>query len=152
MRRTAILDEDGEVRMAHLAFVGSHAVNGVAALHTRILRETTFAELDRVLPGRITNKTNGITPRRWLLQCNPGLAELISDAIGDGWTRNLDELRRLAPLAEDAAFRGEWAAVKRVNKAVLADRDEASARPRSGSRHASSTARSSASTSTSGSC
>jgi starch phosphorylase len=121
-QRTAILDGGGEVRMAHLAFAGSHKVNGVAALHTRILRETTFAELDRVLPGRITNKTNGITPRRWLLQCNPGLAELISGAIGHGWTRDLDELRRLAPLAEEAAFRGEWAALKRVNKLVLADR------------------------------
>jgi glycogen phosphorylase len=121
VHRTAILG-GGEVRMAHLAFAGSHKVNGVAALHTRILRETTFAELDRVLPGRITNKTNGITPRRWLLQCNPGLAELISGAIGPGWTRNLDELRRLAPLAADATFRGEWAALKRVNKTVLADR------------------------------
>ena len=100
-----ILDDDGGVRMAHLAFVGSHSVNGVAALHTRILREATFADLDRVLPGRINNKTNGITPRRWLLQCNPGLAALITEAIGDGWTTDLDELRRLAPLAEDAAFR-----------------------------------------------
>ncbi len=121
VHRTAIL-AGGEVRMAHLAFAGSHKVNGVAALHTRILRETTFAELDRVLPGRITNKTNGITPRRWLLQCNPGLAELITGALGPGWTRDLDELRRLAPLAGDATFRGEWAALKRVNKAVLADR------------------------------
>jgi glycogen phosphorylase len=121
VHRTAIL-AGGEVRMAHLAFAGSHKVNGVAALHTRILRETTFAELDRVLPGRITNKTNGITPRRWLLQCNPGLAELITGALGPGWTRDLDELRRLAPRAEDATFRGEWAALKRVNKAVLADR------------------------------
>ena len=121
VQRTAIL-ADGEVRMAHLAFAGSHKVNGVAALHTRILRETTFAELDRVLPGRITNKTNGITPRRWLLQCNPGLSALITGAIGPGWTGNLDELRGLAPLAGDANFRGEWAALKRVNKLVLADR------------------------------
>jgi starch phosphorylase len=121
-RRTAILDESGGVRMAHLGFAGSHKVNGVAALHTRILRESTFADLERVLPGRITNKTNGITPRRWLLQCNPGLAGLIGDAIGDGWTRDLAELRRLRPLAEDATFRSEWAALKRVNKAVLADR------------------------------
>jgi starch phosphorylase len=121
VRRTAIM-EDAHVRMAHLAFVGSHSVNGVAALHTRILRETTFAELDRVLPGRINNKTNGVTPRRWLLQCNPGLAALISEAIGDRWTSDLEELRRLAPMAEDAAFRQEWAAVKRINKTVLADR------------------------------
>jgi len=121
VQRTAILG-DGHVRMAHLAFVGSHSVNGVAALHTRILRETTFAELDRVLPGRINNKTNGVTPRRWLLQCNPGLAELITGAIGEGWTRDLGELRRLAPMAADAAFRQEWAAVKSINKTVLADR------------------------------
>jgi starch phosphorylase len=122
VRRTAILDENAHVRMAHLAFVGSHSVNGVAALHTRILRQSTFADLDRVLPGRINNKTNGITPRRWLLQCNPGLAALVSEAIGDRWTTDLEELRRLAPLADDAAFRQEWAAVKRVNKTVLADR------------------------------
>ena len=120
-RRTAILG-DGEIRMAHLGFAGSHKVNGVAALHTRILRQSTFADLDRVLPGRITNKTNGITPRRWLLQSNPGLAQLVSEAIGDGWTRDLDQLRRLEPLAEDATFRAEWAALKRVNKVVLADR------------------------------
>jgi glycogen phosphorylase len=121
-RRTAILSDDGQVRMAHLAFVGSHAVNGVAELHSRILKEATFAELDRVLPGRISNKTNGITPRRWLLQSNPGLAQLISDAIGDGWIRDLSELRRLRPFADDNVFRSEWAALKRVNKAVLADR------------------------------
>jgi starch phosphorylase len=122
VRRVAILDESANVRMAHLAYAGSHSVNGVAALHTKILRESTFADLDRVLPGRINNKTNGITPRRWLLQCNPGLAGLVSEAIGEAWITNLDELRRLAPLADDAAFREEWAGVKRVNKVVLADR------------------------------
>jgi glycogen phosphorylase len=88
--RTAILDEGRNVRMAHLGFVGSHAVNGVAALHTRILKQATFAELDRILPGRISNKTNGITPRRWLLQANPGLAALVTDALGDRWTVDLD--------------------------------------------------------------
>ena len=122
VRRTSILDESGTVRMANLAFVGSHAVNGVAALHTEILREHTFADLDRVLPGRISNKTNGITPRRWLLQSNPGLATLINDAIGSGWIRDLGELRRLAPFADDSAFRSSWAALKRVNKVILADR------------------------------
>jgi starch phosphorylase len=122
LRRTAIIDGHAQVRMAHLAFVGSHSVNGVAELHTRILRRSTFALLDRVLPGRINNKTNGVTPRRWLLQCNPGLAALIGEAIGDGWTRDLDELRRLTPLAEDQGFREQWAALKRVNKTVLADR------------------------------
>ncbi len=120
-RRTAIIDERGLVRMAHLGFVGSHSVNGVAALHTHLLREETFSDLDRLLPGRINNKTNGITPRRWLLQANPGLAALIMEAIGDGWTTNLGELRRLAPLAEDKTFRAEWAALKHVNKTVLAE-------------------------------
>ncbi len=121
-RRTAILSDGGEVRMAHLAFAGSHKVNGVAALHTRILRQSTFADLERVLPGRITNVTNGITPRRWLLMANPGLAELISSAIGDGWIRDLDRLHGLGPLAGDATFRAEWAALKRINKVVLAER------------------------------
>ncbi len=122
VRRTAILDDNGTVRMASLAFVGCHAVNGVAALHTEILREKTFADLDRVLPGRISNKTNGITPRRWLLQSNPGLAGLITRAIGTGWLRDLAELRALTPFAEDAGFRAEWAGLKRVNKVILADR------------------------------
>jgi glycogen phosphorylase len=122
VERAAILDAGGNVRMAHLGFLGSHSVNGVAELHTRILRESTFADLDRLRPGRINNKTNGITPRRWLLQANPGLAALVSEAIGDRWTRDLEELRRLAPLAEDAGFRRQWAALKRVTKTVLADR------------------------------
>jgi starch phosphorylase len=119
---TAVLDRDRNVRMAHLAFVGSHSVNGVAALHTSILRQTAFAALDRLLPGRINNKTNGITPRRWLLLANPGLAALISEAIGERWVVELDELARLAPLAADASFRAKWAALRRVNKVVLAER------------------------------
>lgn len=122
VERTAILDTRGNVHMAHLGFVGSHAVNGVAALHTEILKTRTFADLDRVLPGRIANRTNGITPRRWLLQSNPGLAALITAAIGTGWTRDLGELRRLTPFAEDAHFRKQWAGIKRVNKGILADR------------------------------
>jgi starch phosphorylase len=121
-RRTAILGENGQVRMAHLGFVGSHSVNGVAALHTRLLQEATFADFHRLYPGRISNKTNGITPRRWLLQANPGLAALVTGAIGEGWTTRLEELDGLARFAEDRAFREEWAALKRVNKAVLADR------------------------------
>jgi len=119
--RTAII-EDGRVRMAHLAYVGSHSINGVAALHTRLLKETIFAELNAVLPGRLSNKTNGITPRRWLLQSNPALATLITEAIGEDWTTDLSGLRRLAPLAEDAAFRAEWIGANRINKIVLADR------------------------------
>jgi starch phosphorylase len=120
--RTAIFDEHRNLRMAHLAYMGSHSVNGVAAMHTQILRERNFAELDRLFPGRLNNKTNGITPRRWLLQANPALASLVTEAIGDGWVTDLDRLRALAPLSEDATFRKEWAAVKGVNKAILADR------------------------------
>jgi starch phosphorylase len=122
LRRTAIFDEQRNLRMAHLAYMGSHSVNGVAAMHTQILRERNFAELDRLFPGRLNNKTNGITPRRWLLQANPALASLVTEAIGDGWVTDLDRLRALAPLSEDATFRKEWAAVKGVNKAILADR------------------------------
>ncbi len=122
VERAAVIDGTGAVRMAHLGYVGSHSVNGVAALHTRILEESTFADLNRALPGRINNKTNGISPRRWLLQANAGLARLIGGAIGDGWTRDLDQLQGLAPLAEDAAFRREWSALRRVNKTVLAER------------------------------
>jgi starch phosphorylase len=115
----AIIDGLRQVHMARLAFVGSHSVNGVAALHTEILRSSTFADLDRALPGRINNRTNGITPRRWLLQANPGLARLISEAIGDSWRTDLDRLEALVPCADDAAFREQWAGVRRVNKTVL---------------------------------
>jgi starch phosphorylase len=122
VRDTAILDGQDRVRMAHLAYAGAHSVNGVAALHTDVLRRSTFARLDQVLPGRLNNKTNGISPRRWLLMANPGLAALITAAIGPRWLTDLEELRRLAPLADDASFRSEWVALKRVNKTVLADR------------------------------
>jgi starch phosphorylase len=118
----AIIDEARQVHMARLAFVGSHSVNGVAAIHTRILKSSTFADLDRVMGGRINNKTNGITPRRWLMQANPGLARLISEAIGDGWMTDLDQLEGLMPCADDAAFREQWAAIKRVNKTILHER------------------------------
>ena len=119
--RMAIVDRaNGRVRMANLAIVGSHSVNGVARLHTDILVRSTFKEFHDFFPGRFNNKTNGITPRRWLLQCNPALAGLITEAIGAGWIRELDELRRLAPLADDSAFRQRWAAVKRANKQALA--------------------------------
>jgi starch phosphorylase len=118
--RAAIIDGDQQVHMARLAFVGSHAVNGVAAIHTDILKHTTFADLHRALPGRIQNKTNGITPRRWLQQANPGLALLITEAIGDRWMRDLTQLHGLEALADDRAFQEQWAALKRINKAALA--------------------------------
>ncbi len=117
--RMAIV-ENGSVRMAHLAIVGSASVNGVARLHTEILKTRIFADFHALYPERFNNKTNGITPRRWLLRCNPRLAALVTDAIGDGWTHDLDALRALAPLSGDAAFRDTWAAVKRANKVALA--------------------------------
>ncbi|HUR38823.1 MAG TPA: glycogen/starch/alpha-glucan phosphorylase [Planctomycetota bacterium] len=122
MRKMSIIEEgrDKWVRMAHLAVVGSHSVNGVSALHGRLLRERLFPEFDQMFPGRFNSKTNGITPRRWLLSCNPGLASLIAERIGTDWPANLDQLRRLAPLAEDAGFRDSWRAVKRRNKERLA--------------------------------
>jgi starch phosphorylase len=122
-RRMSLIEEGPErrVRMAHLAIVGSHAVNGVAALHTEILKKHVFADFEQLWPGRIRNKTNGITPRRWLLKSNPELARLITDAIGPGWVTDLFALRRLAPLAEQASFRDAWRAVKRARKAQLVD-------------------------------
>ncbi len=129
--RVAIVGDEPErpVRMAHLAIVGSHAVNGVARLHTEILRHRVFPEFDAVFPGRFTSKTNGVTPRRWLLKCNPALAALITEAIGDRWVTELEALAALAPLADDAGFRDRWAAVKRGNKLALADAVRAAGGP-----------------------
>ena len=123
-QRMSIIGEEGgkRVRMAHLAIVGSHKVNGVAQLHTELMKQTIFADFDRFYPGKIINMTNGITPRRWLNQANPSLAALISSRIGEGWIKDLDQLRRLIPLAEDAQFRQEFAAVKRANKQDLAQK------------------------------
>ena len=114
-------DEARSVRMAHLAIVGSHAVNGVSEVHTQVLTTSVFPAFHALFPGRFHNKTNGITPRRWLLQANPGLARLVTEAIGDGWASDLDQLGRLGALVEDAEFRRQWAAVKRANKVALAD-------------------------------
>jgi starch phosphorylase len=123
LRNMSIIEEGPPkmVRMAHLAIVGSHSVNGVAELHTRLLKERLFHDFDRFYPGRFNSKTNGITPRRWLLQANPELAALISEHIGGGWITNLDLLRGLEPLAEDAGFRRKWQEVKRANKRRLAE-------------------------------
>ncbi|MET0482685.1 MAG: glycogen/starch/alpha-glucan phosphorylase [Aestuariivirgaceae bacterium] len=111
---------DRRVRMGNLAFAGSHSINGVSALHTELMKQTVFADLHRLYPDRINNKTNGITPRRWLIQCNPGLTELAREAIGDGFLDDVNQLARLDPLADDAAFRERFAAVKRANKQRLA--------------------------------
>jgi starch phosphorylase len=117
------LIEEGEtrrVRMAHLAIVGSHSVNGVAAVHSDLLRKTTVRDFAEMYPERFNNKTNGVTPRRWLLAANPALAELLNEAIGTGWVTDLDQLQRLKPLADDAAFREKFAATKRTAKEALA--------------------------------
>ncbi|KGM34907.1 glycogen/starch/alpha-glucan phosphorylase [Inquilinus limosus] len=111
---------DRRVRMGPLAFLGSHRVNGVSALHTQLMRETVFRDLNEEFPDRITNKTNGITPRRWLVQANPNLSQLIHNMIGSGWEDNLERLSVLAGRTEDSAFREAFWAVKRRNKALLA--------------------------------
>ncbi|CAA7624042.1 glycogen phosphorylase [Magnetospirillum sp. LM-5] len=123
LRRVSVVAEGDErrIRMAHLAVVGSHKVNGVAAIHTGLMKSTIFSDFDHLSPGKITNKTNGVTPRRWLLGANPGLAKLISGAIGDSWVTHLHELKKLEPFAADKGFRAEFAAVKRANKEHLTD-------------------------------
>jgi len=117
-KRMSLIGEEGgkKVRMAHLAIVGSHKVNGVAQIHTELMKQTIFADFDRYYPGKIVNVTNGITPRRWLNQANPLLSDLITSRIGDRWLKDLGQLRRLIPLADDAGFQREVAAVKRANK------------------------------------
>ena len=123
MSRMSIVSE-GEhpvVHMAHLGIVGSHKVNGVAALHSRLLKESMFREFDEMYPEKFTNKTNGITPRRWLKQCNPSLSALITKNIGDKWITDLDELKKLNDLADDKKFQKEFAAIKLENKKRLAD-------------------------------
>ncbi|HSP15158.1 MAG TPA: glycogen/starch/alpha-glucan phosphorylase [Thermoanaerobaculia bacterium] len=116
--RMAILSS-GTVRMAHLAIVGSHSVNGVAKLHTDILRKSLFREFDEFYPRKFNNKTNGITPRRWLLQCNPELSALITEVVGEGWPSDLKQLRRLETVVDDKVFQIRWAAAKRERKEIL---------------------------------
>jgi len=120
----ASLIEEGaskHVRMANLAIVGSHSTNGVAALHSALLRSTTVKDLAEMFPERFSNKTNGVTPRRWLLLANPALARVVTEAIGNGWITDLGELARLKPLADDKGFRDAFRAAKRAAKATFAD-------------------------------
>ncbi|WP_232730258.1 glycogen/starch/alpha-glucan phosphorylase [Novosphingobium kunmingense] len=118
----SLIAEGGErrVRMANLAFTGAHSVNGVAALHTDLMKSTVFADLHRLYPDRINNKTNGVTPRRWLQQCNPGLTSLLCEAIGPGFLDDTTQLEKLDALADDAALQERAHLVKRQNKVALA--------------------------------
>ena len=122
LARTSLIDETAgrRVRMAHLAVVGSHHVNGVSALHGRLMRETVFADFAALEPARFSHVTNGVSPRRWLAQCNPALAALVDHAIGPAWRRDLDALLGLRPLAEDAGFRQRFLAQRRDHKVHLA--------------------------------
>jgi starch phosphorylase len=121
-RMLSIIEEGGHqmVRMAHLSVVASFSVNGVAALHTKLLKSDLFPEFDEMFPGKFNNKTNGITPRRWLLACNPRLSHLITSKIGHGWERDLDKLHALEPFATDPQFQNDFMAVKHANKVDLA--------------------------------
>ena len=121
--RLSLIDESGErrVRMAHLAVAGSHKVNGVSALHSGLLVQTIFADFADLWPERFTNVTNGVTPRRWLAQANPGLTALLDDTLGRRWRADLTELARLRRQASDTRLQDAFMQVKRANKERLAD-------------------------------
>ena len=122
-RRTMSIIEEGEIqyiRMAHLAIVGSFSVNGVAELHSNLLKTGVFKEFYELYPNKFNNKTNGVTPRRWLKKANPRLSELICDYIGNGWIKDLKQLAQLEPLIHDAKFLNEWKRIKKDNKRILA--------------------------------
>lgn len=122
IQNISLIDETGErrVRMGNLAFTGAHSINGVSALHTELMKETVFADLHKMFPKRINNKTNGITPRRWLMQCNPGLFNLLRETIGDGFADDIDKIREIEKYATDPEFQKKFAAVKHDNKVRLA--------------------------------
>jgi len=121
--RMSLIGEEGGryVRMAHLASMGSHAINGVAALHTELLKSSVLKDFYELWPEKFSNKTNGVTPRRFLALSNPGLRELLNRHLGDAWLTDMSLLRNIEPLADDAAFRNEWRAIKEHNKQRLAD-------------------------------
>ena len=120
--RMSLIDETGEhyVRMAHLACVGSHAINGVAELHSELLKRDVLKDFYDLWPEKFSNKTNGVTPRRWVVLSNPELSALISEHIGEGWIKDLAQLKALEPLAEDAEFRARWRGIKQHNKQAFA--------------------------------
>ncbi len=122
LARMSLIEEGWEqqIRMAYLAIVGSFSVNGVAALHSELLVQGMFSDFHELWPEKFNNKTNGITPRRWLAGCNPDLTAFITKTIGEAWTHDLSQLARLAPYAEDPIFRKRWRAIKRANKERLA--------------------------------
>ena len=113
--------DGGEVRMGDLAFIGARRVNGVSALHTELMKRTVFKDLHALHPERIVNQTNGVTPRRWLYNCNHALRDLLTEAVGEGWVTDLERLQGLVPLADDSAFRARFAEVKHRNKCRLAE-------------------------------
>jgi len=123
LRRMSIVEEGDEpqIRMAYLAIIGSFSVNGVAELHSTLLKRGLFRDFYELWPERFNNKTNGVTPRRWLAGCNQALAALITETIGDGWTAHLEQLQQLREHAQDTGFRQRWQAVKRSNKEKLAE-------------------------------
>jgi starch phosphorylase len=122
LQRLSLIDESGEryVRMANLASLGSHAINGVAELHTELLKSSVLHDFYALSPEKFSNKTNGVTPRRWMVLSNPGLAKLLTARLGGGWIQDLDKLRRLEVLADDVELHNEWRAVKLHNKVELA--------------------------------
>jgi starch phosphorylase len=123
VQRLSLIEEGPErqVRMAHLAIVGSHRVNGVSELHSQIVRERIFRDFAEFYPGKFINQTNGVTPRRWLLKCNPELAGLVTELVGSGWETDLGRLESLVPYADDAEVQKRWGAIKRRNKERFAD-------------------------------
>src|SRR6202030_668981 len=122
IKRMSLIDETGEryVRMAHLACVGSHAINGVAALHSELLKHDVLKDFYELWPYKFSNKTNGVTPRRWIVLSNPQLSDLICEHIGTDWIKDLAQLRRLEPLADNPEFRARWRAIKQYNKQEFA--------------------------------
>jgi glycogen phosphorylase len=124
LARMSLIDESGDryVRMANLACVSSHTINGVAALHSELLKETVLRDFYELFPEKFCNKTNGVTPRRWMVLSNPRLSTLITSRIGDRWIKHLDELKQIEPLADDAGFRDEWRSIKQAIKRDLSSR------------------------------